>query len=238
MSARSAASAPRPARVPSGIYLVLDADVCRGAGHRPQDVAAAAVSAGAGAVQVRAKHHGTRALLDLTLRVADAVAGRVPLLVDDRTDVVLAARARGARVDGVHVGQRDLPAADARELLGPDAVVGLSAATPAQIADALAAGAADHLGVGAFRATTTKHDAPPPLGAGGLAALVALAGAEGGPGLPVVAIGGLGAADALAVRRAGAGALAVVSAVCAAPDPGAAARELVAAWDTAVRVAA
>jgi len=211
---------------------VLDVDVCRGGGHRPQDVAAAAVSAGVGAVQLRAKHEGTRALLDLTLRVADAVAGRVPLLVDDRCDVVLAARSRGARVDGVHVGQRDLPAADARDLLGPDAVVGLSAATPAQVAAALEEGAADHLGVGTFRATSTKQDAPPPLGAVGLAGLVARS------GLPVVAIGGLVASDAPAVRGAGAAALAVVSAVCAAPDPGASARELVAAWAASGRGAA
>lgn len=222
-------SAPRR---PQGIYLVLDADVCRRAGHDPRAVAAVAVDAGIGAVQVRAKHADTRALLELTLRLADVVAGRVPLLVDDRSDVAFAARARGSQVDGVHLGQGDLPPAAARDLLGPDAVIGLSAATPAQVVAACREGAADHVGAGAYRATATKPDAPPPLGVVGLRALVEQA------TLPVVAIGGLGAADVPAVRGAGAAALAVVSAVCAAPDPAAAARELVATWVSAGQGAA
>jgi thiamine-phosphate diphosphorylase len=219
-------SAPR---TPQGIYLVLDADVCRSAGHAPHDVAAAALDAGIGAVQLRAKHDSTRSALDLTLRVADVTGGRVPLLVDDRTDVVLAARRRGARVDGVHLGQSDLPARDARDLLGPGALVGLSAATPSQVDAAHTDDAADHLGAGAFRSTATKSDAPLALGLGGLQRLVARA------VLPVVAIGGLRVEDVRAVRRAGVAAIAVVSAICAAPDPGTAARALTSAWTHAAR---
>ncbi len=82
-------SAPRP---PAGVYLVLDADVCRSAGNRPEDVAAVAVAAGISAVQLRAKRAGTRELLDLTERLAEVVSGRATLLVNDRLDVVLGAR--------------------------------------------------------------------------------------------------------------------------------------------------
>lgn len=217
-------SAPR---TPTGVYLVLDADVCRSAGHRPEAVAAAAVTAGVASVQLRAKRAGTRELLELTERLADAVSGRAMLLVNDRTDVVLGARSRGVRVDGVHLGQSDLPASVARELLGAEATIGVSAVSEKDVAAAVAGGAADHVGAGVFRMTATKRDAPAPLGATGLARVV------GRCGLPVVAIGGLTAADARVVRRSGAAAMAVVSAVCAAADPGAAARDLVAAWDAA-----
>ncbi len=217
-------SAPRP---PAGVYLVLDADVCRSAGNRPEDVAAVAVAAGISAVQLRAKRAATRELLDLTERLAEVVSGRATLLVNDRLDVVLGARSRGFPVDGVHLGQSDLPASVARDLLGPAATIGLSAVAHRDIVSAVAGGAADHVGAGVFRMTATKRDAPPPLGASGLADVVRRC------DLPVVAIGGLTAADARAVRASGAAAMAVVSAVCSAADPGGAARELVAAWDAA-----
>ncbi len=228
----SAALPALPAlRTPAGVYLVLDADVCRAAGHRPEDVAAAAVEAGVGAVQIRSKRAGTRELLDLTENVAAVVAGRATVLVNDRVDVALAARSRGALVDGVHLGQSDLPASVARSLLGEAATVGVSAVADRDVVVAVADGAADHVGAGVFRMTATKRDAPPPLGATGLAEVVRRC------SLPVVAIGGLNADDARAVRASGAAAMAVVSAVCAAADPGRAARELVAAWDAAGRSA-
>lgn len=214
----------RPA-FPGGPYLVLDADVCAAAGRAPADVAADAVRAGVGVVQVRATRTGVRDLVALTVAVADAVriAGPARLVVDDRVDVVLAARARGAVVDGVHVGQRDLEAADARALLGPDAVVGVSAARPQDVR-AVPADLVDYIGAGPVRLTPTKPEAAVALGLDGLAAAVACT------DLPVVAIGGLDVHDVDAVRAAGARGLAVVSAVCSAPDPSAAAAALVAAW--------
>ncbi|ADG74533.1 Thiamine-phosphate diphosphorylase [Cellulomonas flavigena DSM 20109] len=217
--------------LPCGIYLVLDADVCTRAGHDPAGVAVAAVRAGVGTVQVRAKRAGVRDLVALTVAVADALRGSPPaaLVVDDRVDVALAARARGARVDGVHVGRHDLETADARALLGPDALVGVSAARPEHMAAAVGA---DHVGSGPVRLTPTKPEAGPAIGFDGLRAAVVAA-----DGRPVVAIGGLGAADAPALRAAGVHAMAVVSAVCAAPDPGGAAARLVAAWQQVPAVA-
>lgn len=214
--------------LPGGVYLVLDADVCARAGHHPAQVAGAAVRAGVGTVQVRAKRASVRELVDLTVAVADALrlAGPAALVVDDRVDVALAARARGASVDGVHVGQRDLEVDDARALLGADALIGVSAALPEHVR---AAPGADHVGSGPVRLTPTKPEAGPALGFDGLRRAV-----DAAAGRPVVAIGGLTASDAPALRAAGAHAMAVVSAVCAAHDPGAAAAALVAAWDGAL----
>jgi thiamine-phosphate diphosphorylase len=102
-------------------------------------------------------------------------------------------------------------------------VLGLSAATRGELAVAEAAGA-DYVGIGALHPTRTKENAPPALGLEGFAKLVALT------RLPAVAIGGITAADLPRLRAAGAAGAAVVSAICGAEDPGAAARELAKAW--------
>jgi len=210
--------------LPGGVYLVLDEDVCAAAGCRPTVVAATAVAAGVRVVQVRAKSASARQFVSLVVDVAEAVRGTgAVLVVDDRVDVALAARARGAVVDGVHVGQQDLEARDARALLGADALVGVSAARPQDVI-AVARPAADHVGTGPVRSTPTKPDAGAGIGFDGLAAAVRAT------TLPVVAIGGLGLDDVAAVRASGAHGIAVVSAICTAPDPGAAAAALVAAW--------
>lgn len=206
------------------LYLVADVDTVTATDRDLVEVVVAAVAGGVTTVQLRAKSLPAREQVDLVVRLADALAPTTPLLVNDRVDVVLAARARGARVAGVHLGQTDLDPADARALLGPDAVLGLSAGTPARVRAATAAGLADYLGLGAFRATATKPDAPAPLGVDGVAALVRES------GLPTVTIGGIGPADAAALRGTGVGGLAVVAAVCAAPDPRSAAADLAAAW--------
>jgi thiamine-phosphate diphosphorylase len=214
-------------------YLVTDTALC---GDRDVvDVVAAAVGAGVTTVQLRDKHATARDLYELTLAVAAATAGRATLLVNDRVDVFLAARAAGAAVHGMHVGQRDLPVVRVRELVGdtnPDgtrAVVGLSASRQVEL-DALAAlppGTVDYLGVGAVRPTSTKPDHPAPLGVDGFARVAR------STTLPCVAIGGVTADLVPALRDAGAAGVAVVSAVCAAPDPAAAARELVEGWGVA-----
>ncbi|WP_258726804.1 thiamine phosphate synthase [Cellulomonas sp. NS3] len=215
------------AALPPGPYLVLDAAVCEGAGHDPLDVVDAAAHAGLGVVQLRAKDRDVRALLDLTVAAAGRLArfvGPPALVVDDRVDVVLAARRRGARVDGVHLGQSDLPAVDARRLLGAGTLIGVSAARDEDVDAALRTGVVDYLGAGPVRATPTKPDAADPIGLDGLAEVARRS------TLPVVAIGGLTVEDAEPVRLAGAVGLAVVSAVCSHPAPYAAATELVAAW--------
>lgn len=209
-------------------YLVADAASI--SGRTVADVAAAAVAGGAGVVQVRGKELGAAALLAAVEACAERIAGRAILLVNDRVDVMLAARAAGVPVDGVHVGQSDLPVDRVRALVGPDAIVGLSASRADELAALrrLPAGTVDYLGVGAVRATPTKPDHPEPLGWDGFARFAALA-----ADLPCVAIGGVGPGDAAAARRAGAVGLAVVRAICAAPDPAAAAAALRAEWTDA-----
>lgn len=206
------------------LYLVTDTALC--APRTVARVADAAVAGGATCVQVRDKQATGRDLLGLVVAVAAAVGDRVPVLVDDRVDVYLAARESGARVHGVHVGQSDLPPDLVRHIVGPDAIVGLSAATGEQLASAcsLPAGTVDYLGVGAVHATPTKPDHPAPLGIDGFALVTA------GVDLPCVAIGGITESDAAPLRRAGATGIAVVSAICSAPDPTGAAAALLRAW--------
>lgn len=193
---------------------------------RLRDIVDAAVDAGVTVVQLRDKVASGRELFARTLDLADVVAGRCAFVVDDRLDVVLAARDRGARVDGIHLGQDDVPIGSARALLGADALIGWTAHTPAHLtaAAALPAGTVDYLGVGVIRATTTKPDHPRPLGVDGFAELAASTAS------PCVAIGGIDVDDVAALRAAGAAGVAVVSAVCAADDPGAVVRGLRAAW--------
>lgn len=209
------------------VYTVVDTSVAT-LDQAPR-IAARAAQGGSGIIQLRAKDAPTREVLAALIAAAEAVAGRAVLVIDDRVDVYLAARAATEHVHGVHVGQSDLPAAAVRALIGPDAILGLSASTPAQAreAAALGTGLVDHLGVGAIHATPTKPDAPDPLGYDGLAHVVAAS------AVPCVAIGGLGLPDAAGVRGAGAAGMAVVRAVAGAPDPRAAAAELLAAWEAA-----
>ncbi|NYH89268.1 thiamine-phosphate pyrophosphorylase [Actinopolymorpha rutila] len=201
------------------LYLVTDTALCG-----PQGVAATvrdAVAGGVSAVQLRDPGATTRDLLRTGAEVREVLAGTgVPLFVNDRADV---AHALGA--DGVHLGQSDLPPEHARDLLGPDVWLGLSAHTSGQTDRALALppGTVDYLGVGPVFAQATKPDAASPLGLDFLAELVATAAAGG---LPGVAIGGIGPDNAAAVRATGVAGIAVVSAVCGRPDPAAAARAL------------
>jgi thiamine-phosphate pyrophosphorylase len=165
--------------------------------------------------QVRAKHVDDRALLDLTLAVGAAVEGHGALVVvNDRLDVALAAGAAG-----VHLGQRDLPVADARRL-APGLLIGATCRDRAAVEAARDDGA-DYAGFGPVLATTSKAGLPDPLG-------VAAVGAASGV-LPLVVIGGVDAATARTVREAGAHAVAVIGAIWRQPDPLSAARELVAA---------
>ena len=193
------------------LCLVTSRDLA--AGRALADVVAAAVAGGATMVQLREKSAPTRAFIDeaaaLRLLLRER---RIPLLVNDRVDVALAVGA-----DGVHVGQDDMPVADARRLLGPTALIGLSITAEADMARSDAA-AADYLGVGPIFAQTTKPDAAAPLGLDGLARLRRLSAA------PMMAIGGIALNNVAAVMRAGADGVAVVSAIMAAADVAEAAR--------------
>lgn len=208
-------------------YLVTDAAASGGRGVL--EVVRRAVDGGATAVQLREKTGTARELFELTMRAAEVVAGRALLLVDDRVDVFLAARSAGAVVHGVHVGQSDLPVDAVRRIVGDAAIVGLTANTAAHLdaVAALPAGTVDYLGVGVIRPTLTKPDHPAPLGIDGFTAIAAAT------DLPCVAIGWVSLADFADLRAAGAAGLAVVSAICAADDPAAAARGFRDAWTAA-----
>ena len=205
------------------LYLVTDTALCG-----PRGVAAtvaAALSGGVSVVQVRDPVASDEEFVRLGRSVAAVMAGTgVPLIVNDRVHLV---EAIGA--DGAHVGQGDLDPVAAREMLGPDAILGLSVQTLAHVSAAasLPPGTVDHLGVGPVWWQATKPDATDPVGLGLLAAIV-----RRSP-VPCVAIGGIDATRAASVRSAGAAGVAVVSAICGQPDPGAAAGLVRAAWDAA-----
>ncbi|WP_427008509.1 thiamine phosphate synthase [Pseudarthrobacter sp. H2] len=208
----------------AGIYLITDDQLC---GERGVvETVSAAVAGGVRMVQIREKTASAARFYDLVMRTADAVGDRATVLVDDRVDVFLAARAGGAAVHGVHIGQSDLPAPQVRAIVGQDALIGLSANTAAHLAQlhALPSGTVDYLGVGVIRPTSTKPDHPAPLGIQGFAAIAAAT------LLPCVAIGGITPADVRALRCAGAAGIAVISAICAAENPARSAKEFLKEW--------
>ena len=201
----------------AGLHLVTDSALCGERGVLA--VVEAAVRGGARVVQLREKSLATRAFVERAraLKALLQPLG-VPLIVNDRLDVALACGA-----DGVHVGQDDLSPRDMRRWL-PQGLIGLSIERIEQL-DAAERLPVDYYGASPVFATATKADAAPALGLDGLRALRART------TRPLVAIGGIGEHNAAAVMAAGADALAVVSALCAAPDPEDAARRLCAAME-------
>jgi thiamine-phosphate pyrophosphorylase len=201
-----------------GVYLVTDQDLCLG--RTLTSVVADAVRAGIACVQLREKTLPTRFFLDQALALQPILTSAgIPLLINDRVDIALAAGA-----DGVHLGQTDMPYEAARRLLGPSAVIGLSVETWEDVVAAQDLDV-DYLGVSPIFATPTKTDTKPPWGLKGLARIKAYS------RHPLVAIGGLNAANAVDIIRSGADSIAVVSAICSAKDPFAAARNLVTCFD-------
>lgn len=202
-------------RPPRDWSLCLVTDRRLSAPRSIEDVVRAALRGGVTAVQLREKECATRDFVELAraLKAILRPAG-VPLVVNDRVDVALVAGA-----DGVHIGQSDMAYGDARRLLGPDAIVGLSVETLEQ-AERAASLDVDYLGVGPVFPTATKADAAPAWGIEGLAAL------RRASRHVLVAIGGINRENVAAVIQAGADGIAVVSAICSAPDPEQAARDL------------
>ena len=220
-------------------YLVIGPENTLG---RPiGDVIGAALGAGFTCVQVRSKVCSARELMACAETAAKAIervgaSERVALLIDDRLDVAYAARETGVKVDGVHVGQSDVPVEACRKLLGPDAIVGLSARADEMLEYVKTADMSlvDYLGVGPLHETATKPDCgraeDGTIITKSLDDLRDLA--EASP-VPIVVGGGVKVRDIPLVASAGAGGFFVVSAVCAADDPARAARELVDAWKAA-----
>ncbi len=200
------------------LYVIVGPDAC--AGRDPVNVARAAVRGGAGIVQLRDKRGDIPAMLALAREMGRAVREEGGLfVVNDRVDVALAAGA-----DGAHVGQQDLPLAEARALLGGEAVIGLSLKTAGQI-DAAPVESLSYGAIGGIFPTASKRQDLPPAGLEGLAELAGRLRVRA-PGLPVVAISGITVENTASVIEAGADGIAVISAVCAAEDPETAARAL------------
>ena len=173
---------------------------------------------GATMIQVRLKDAAPRDMLALAWALVGALS--VPVIVNDRVDVALAAGAAGT-----HLGQEDPPLDRLRPHVPPGFLLGISVGSAAE-AERARAVPADYWSVGPCFATATKSDAGPPLGPAGFAAVARLA----PPGVPVIAIGGISAATAGSLARAGAAGLAVIAAVWRASDPAAATRALRAAF--------
>jgi len=184
------------------------------------EIAALAVRGGATLIQLRNKTGTTRELVEQACAIKEALAGTgVPLLVNDRVDVALAASA-----DGVHLGRDDLDARVARRLLGPKAIIGSTVRSDADVT-ALAPGAIDYACIGGVFATKSKDNPDPPIGVDGFSRLARLT-RERAPQMPVGAIAGIDEKNTADVIGAGADGIAVVSAVISARDPEAEARKL------------
>jgi thiamine-phosphate pyrophosphorylase len=198
---------PRQALFGARLYLVCDA--------RSDLFLERALRGGVDMVQLRFKDGSDGEIVTTARRYAGVCSPRgVPVILNDRPDLVAAAGA-----DGVHVGQDDVSVAEARSIVGPDRIVGLSTHTPAQIDAAGQAPEVDYIGVGPVNATPTKPGRP-------AVGLDLVRYAVDHAATPFFAIGGIDAAAAAAVRAAGAGRIAVVRALTEAGDPEQAARAL------------
>jgi thiamine-phosphate pyrophosphorylase len=192
------------------LYVVLDRTAARG--RDLDDLLAAVIEGGCRMVQLREKAWPSGRLLPLARRLRERCArAGVTFVVNDRVDLAVAAGA-----DGVHVGQEDLPAPDARALLRPGMLLGVSTHGVEQARSAQTAGA-DYVAVGAMFPTATK----PAFELVGTALVRTL---RPEIRVPLIGIGGITHDNVTDVVRAGADGVAVISAVCAAPDPTAATR--------------
>jgi len=199
-----------------GLYAIVGDDA-------PLTRAEAVIAGGARVVQVRMKRSPAGAVLDAARRIVALATGRALVLVNDRPDLALLAGA-----DGVHLGEEDLPVAEARALLGPSLLVGRTARTLEEARAALAAGA-DHVGFGPVFASRTKALAVAPRGIPALAAVCAAL------PVPVVAIGGVALDNISEVAAAGAAAAAVIGDLFEQTEPRARAEALAHAFARGAR---
>lgn len=172
------------------------------------------VKAGVGIIQLRAKEEGSRAVLEAALAVRAATKGRALFIVNDRLDIALLSAA-----DGIHLGQNDIPLAEARRLM-PSAMIGVSTHDPEEAREAESLGA-HYISFGPIFQTKTKKDADAPKGLERLKSLAQ------DIRIPVVAIGGITADTAAPVLEAGASSVAIISDILLADDVSARALEII-----------
>lgn len=195
------------------LYLVTDRLLSLG--RNIEWIVEEAVKGGVTMVQLREKDCCTREFIDLATRLKHKLRSfNVPLIINDRLDVALAANA-----DGLHIGQSDMPYAMARQLLSKDKIIGLSVENMDQVLEANDLDV-DYIGISPVFSTPTKTDTAQPFGLEGIRQVMAVS------RHPAVAIGGISFANATSIIRAGANGIAVVSAICSANDPCKAAYEL------------
>jgi thiamine-phosphate pyrophosphorylase len=213
-------AAPRPRFDPASIRLIAITDSLREGPRGLALRAAAAVAGGATMIQLRLKEESARSLVEIA-RMLRAAVPDVPLLVNDRADVALAAGA-----DGVHVGVDDLSPVVLRRFVPPGFIIGASVGGDEEVDRAAGA---DYVGIGPVYATGSKVDAGAAIGPARFAQLARRC------GVPAVAIGGLSAATVSDVMSAGASGIAVINALFGASDPTQAALALRDALDASGR---
>ena len=200
------------------LYAIVDPE--NAGGKTLPDLARQVAQGGATLVQLRDKLSDTRPFIENARAVQAALKPYgVPLLINDRVDVALIVGA-----DGVHVGQTDMEVADARKLLGPKAIIGLSLKSHEHIA-AAPIELLDYVAIGGAYATTSKETTTAPVGLEGFKARVAAMRACA-PQMPIVAIAGINAGNAAGIVEAGVDGVSVISALSKPTDSTAAAYEL------------
>ena len=200
---------------PRRLRLYLCTDRILALGRSIEEAVEAAIAGGVTMVQLREKDASSREFYRLACAVRRITeARRVPLVINDRLDIALAAGA-----EGLHIGQSDLPVDAARKIAGNRLFIGVSARTLEQALSAQAGGA-DYLGVGAVFPTGSKADAGEAIGLAGLAEICSAV------DIPVAGIGGIGPQNAGAVMKTGAAGIAVISAILSQRDIKAAAEQL------------
>jgi thiamine-phosphate diphosphorylase len=217
-------------------YLVVGPENTKG---RPvSHIIKDAIEAGFTCVQIRSKIASARELIGLSRQASDVIAeaGRseeVTLLVDDRLDVVLAARKQGIKVDGVHVGQSDIPVEVCREYLGNDSIIGVSARTHELFEYIRTADVSqiDYFGAGPLHETRTKPDCGLDLDGKVITrSFTEIAELAQLSPVPVVVGGGVKLADMPLLAKTGVDGFFVVSAVAEADDPRSEAIKLIESW--------
>jgi thiamine-phosphate pyrophosphorylase len=195
------------------LYLVTDRELSLG--RNLKWIVEEAVKGGVTMVQLREKNCSTREFITLAVKLKQTLAKyNVPLIINDRVDVALAANA-----DGLHIGQSDMDYATTRRLFGYGKIIGLSVENMEQVYEANEMDV-DYIGISPVFSTNTKTDTAPPFGLKGITEVMTVS------KHPAVAIGGINNTNATAVLQAGANGIAAVSAICSANDPQEAAREL------------
>lgn len=195
------------------LYLVTDRKLSKG--RKLEDIVTSAVNGGATIIQLREKECSTREFIEFGKKIRAILKSKnIPLIINDRIDIALAVKA-----DGVHIGKNDMFYQTARDILGKDAIIGLSVES---VQDAIEAEKfdVDYLGLSPIYSTPTKTDIQHELGLEGIREIRKISKHK------LVAIGGIKTYNTKEIIQAGADGIAVVSAICSAEDPENSAREL------------